>query len=192
MSSNIVSIVVPPSFDCALTAAQALVPGAAPAFVAAYDDWIARTVAALCRHHGVLPQEHADVKQETYRRLLDPDHGRFAPARGGGRSYVRGVILNAINVAGRRRLRTRVSTSLDVDAEGGVEVDLEWRKPFNGVDAQHDLPRLLRHGDAIVRRAVSLICGGRTQREAATEIGVSEFKLCRALAKFSAEARSAG
>jgi hypothetical protein len=58
-------------------------------------------------------------------------------------------------------------------------------------DARIDLPRLVQQGDDAVARAVALVCDGLSKREAAQEIGASEFKLCRALAKFSAQARLA-
>jgi DNA-directed RNA polymerase specialized sigma24 family protein len=191
MSSVIPSLVEPPSFDVTLAAAQARVPGAAAAFIVAHDYWVAGTVAALCRRFGLPAQEHADTKQETYSRLLDPRFERFAPARGGGKKYVRGVILNAIDFAGRRRRLAHVASWVEMDDPPPEEVDPRWREPFDRLEARMDLPRLLRLGDDVVARAVTLIRSGRSQREAAKEVGVSEFTLCRALAKFSAEVRLA-
>jgi len=192
MSSRVVALVEPVSFGGALSAAQAQVPGAAEAFITAHGGWVARTVAALCRRFGISTQEHEDAVQETYRRLLDPRLERFAPGRGDGKKYVRGVILNAIDFAGRRRRRAQGATLVDADEPRAEAVDPEWREFFDGVGARVDLPRLLRQGDVVVARAVTLVCDrGLSQREAAKEIGVSEFKLCRALAKFSAQVRLA-
>lgn len=191
MSPHVVALVQPVSFDGALSAAQARVPGAAGAFVADHGGWVSRTVAALCRRFGVPRQEYEDAEQETYRRLLDPRVERFAPGRGDGKRYVRGVILNAIDFAGRRRRCAQAATSPDAEEVSSEAVDLGWRRPFNDAEARIDLPRLLRQGDDVVARAVALVCGGRSQRDAAKDLGVSEFKLCRALAKFSARVRLA-
>lgn len=192
MSSRVVALVQPVSFEAALSAAQAQVPGGAEAFIAAHGGWVTRTVTALCRRFGVRTQEHADAEQETYRRLLDPRLERFAPGRGDGKQYVRGVILNAIDFAGRRRRRIQGGTAVDVDESVAKAVDPGWQEPFDSADARIDLPRLLRRGDDVVARAVVLVCDcGLSQRDAAKKLGVSEFKLCRALAKFSAQLRSA-
>jgi RNA polymerase sigma factor (sigma-70 family) len=175
------------SFDQNLSAAQAQVPGAAEAFITAHDVWVVRTTRALCRQLGVPQQEHEDAVQETYRRLLDPRLKRFAPNLGGGKSYVRGVILNAIDFAGRSRRRAReVRPATQVDEPSEV-VDERWQRSFDQVEKRADLPKLLRRADPVVSRALTLVCGyGLSQREAANMIGVSEFKLSRALTKFSA------
>src|SRR5205085_1740445 len=103
MQSAVVALTPSGSFDDSLSAAQSQLPDAADAFLSAHGGWVARTTAALCRRFGVPEQDHEDAVQETYRRLLDPRLERFVPSRGGGRKYVRGVILNAIDFAGRRR-----------------------------------------------------------------------------------------
>jgi DNA-directed RNA polymerase specialized sigma24 family protein len=191
-SFRIVALVGPVSFEGALSAAQGHVPGAAEAFVMAHAGWITRTVSALCRRFGIPTQEHEDAVQETYRRLLDPRLERFAPGHGDAKKYARGVILNAIDFAGRRRRRAQSATSIDADQSLAEAVDLGWREPFNRADARIDLPRLAHRADDVVARAVALVCNrGLSQREASKEIGVSEFKLCRALAKFSAQVRLA-
>lgn len=180
------------SFDRLLAAAQARVPGAASAFVTALGGSITRTVAALCQRLGISTQDYEDTKQETYRRLLDPSLERFVPSRGDGQRYVRGVILNAIDYAGRRRRRAQGAAFGDADESLAEAIDLEWHGASELADAQIDLIRLLRQGDDVVARAVRLVCDrGLSQREAAKEIGVSEFKLCRALANFSTRVRLA-
>jgi RNA polymerase sigma factor (sigma-70 family) len=175
------------SFDKSLSAAQAQVFGAAEAFIVAHDDWVVRTTRALCRKLGVPQQEYKDAVQETYRRILDPQLKRFAPDLGGGKSYVRGVILNAIDFAGRNRRRAREDRSATEIDELPDVVDEGSLRCLDQVEKRVDLPKLLRHADPVVSRALTLVCGnGLSQRQAAKVIGVSEFKLSRALAKFSA------
>jgi hypothetical protein len=129
--------------------------------------------------------------QETYRRLLDPGFRRFTACRGDGKGYVRGVILNAIDFAGRRRRHAQETASIDVD-ESPAEVVVECQEAFGGVNSRLDLLRLARQADNLVARAMELLCTrDLSQREVAKEIGVSEFKLCRALGKFSARVRLA-
>jgi len=181
------------SFDEALLAAQARVPGAAEAFIAAHDDWIVRTTRALCRKLGVAPQEHQDAVQETYRRLLDPCLKRFAPNLGGGKGYVRGVILNSIDFAGRRRRRAReVSAAMQVDDSSEL-VDHRWQRSFDQAEKLADLPKLLTPSGPLFSNAFMLVCrDGLSQREAAKVIGVSESKLSRVLAKFPARSNVVG
>jgi DNA-directed RNA polymerase specialized sigma24 family protein len=192
LSTHVAVLLLPGSFEARLSAAQARVPGAAEAFIATDGEWVERTTAALCRRFGVPSQDSKDAMQETYRRLLDPNFQRFAADRGDGKGYVRGVILNAIDFAGRRRRRTQGTVSIDADESNAEVVDVDWRAAFDGVDARLDLSRLARRADALVTRAMELIRSRElSQREAAREIGVSEFKLSRALAKFSARVRPA-
>jgi len=187
--------VLPPSssshFDDSLSATQAHSSGAAEAFLAVHGDWVARTAAELCRRLGVPEQDYEDILQETYRRLLDPQLRRFTPSRGGGKHYVHGVILNAIDYGGRRRRRARNGPTSDTD-EPYDFADYGWQAPFDRVEARADLPKLLRGADTLVSRALELVCAnGLSQREAAYAIGISEFNLSRAIRKFSALARVA-
>jgi DNA-directed RNA polymerase specialized sigma24 family protein len=179
------------SFDESLSAAQARVPGAAEAFLAAHGSWVERTAKALCRRFGVPEQDHEDAVQETYRRLLDPHLRQFRPGCGEGRQYVRGVILNAIDFGGRRRQSAREGSARDCDKPMDT-VDNGWQEPFHRVEARQDLSKLLRGADVLVCRAFGLVCAkGLSQREAANAVGVSEFKLSRAIGKASSLARLA-
>ena len=133
-----------------------------------------------------------DVLQETYRRLLDPRLERFVASRGRGNKYVRGVILNAINFAGRRRRRKQEEArpGADVEEPSTEVVDIGWQEPLDLADARIDLQWLLRRADPVAVRAVKLVCrDGLSQRDAARIIGVSEFKLSRTFRRLSGIAR---
>ena len=193
MHSSLEPIEAPDSFDESLSAAQARLPGAMERFHEVHGRWVARTAVALCRRFGLPEQEdHEDTEQEAYRRLLDPRLARFNPRRGDGKKYVRGVILNAIPGRRRRRAYDGGFISESESDEQPERPDPEWQRPFDYAEARADLSKLLRHADGLISRAVKLRCvDGLSQREAATSIGVSEFKLCRALGKFLAMARLA-
>jgi RNA polymerase sigma factor (sigma-70 family) len=168
------------------------VAGAAEAFLSAHGSWVVRTAAALCRRFGVPEQDYADAVQETYRRLLDPRVRRFMPSRQEGKTYVRGVILNAIDFGGRRRRGAREEPASDTDKPYDLADYGGWQDPFKLVEQRVDLAKLLRGADVVVSRAFKFMAAqGISQREAANAIGVSEYKLSRALAKLSVLARLA-
>ena len=182
------------AFDSALYLAQQLGGSHARRLIDEHGAWIVSTATGIARGLGVPIDELEDVAQETVRRLLDPEVERFDPDRGPAKQYVRGIALNAVGFAGRRRRAGRTvapKEAWDAAVPGDTE-DVDWRLPFRRVEARLAAVTLLRCADALVRRGGHLVFEqDLSQREAAIEMGISEFKLSRAFTAFYAEVRAA-
>jgi RNA polymerase sigma factor (sigma-70 family) len=185
------------AFDLALYAAQTGSTSEARRLFEDHGAWVIATAKGIARRLGVPKMEVEDIAQETLCRLLDPAVERFDPSRGSAKQYIRGIVLNAVGFSGRRRRTAREACGHGREASSHAPVadgtvHREWRRAFRRTEARLDAEALLRLADPMVRRAVILVyLEEMSQRTAAAEIGVSEFKLCRTLKEFYASARAA-
>jgi RNA polymerase sigma factor (sigma-70 family) len=149
-------------------------------------------------------QDHDDIAQEVFRRLLDPSCRRYDPARGSWKAYVRSLAFDSLDHRGRQRRAAR-KVLAGADHEGGSTFDLVGsREGVNtpaGIQAAHAsveqrataqiaLERVLEDEDEDGKVILLGIASGVDQKDLAERLRLSRPTVSRRVKALREKVRS--